>query len=90
MTTPRRLPLVCVALLVLGVHARPSDAKASLAPLTITELHFNPSDEQGPDAEFEFIEILNTGDETVDLSGFSLTVAVELTFPAGTLLEPGQ
>jgi hypothetical protein len=39
----------------------------------------------------EFVEIINIGDEPIDLSGatFSDFISVRLTLPAGTALEPG-
>ncbi|WP_193213811.1 lamin tail domain-containing protein [Luteolibacter marinus] len=52
----------------------------------INEFHFKPFD--GTELE-EFIELHNPGDSTLDLSGWSLTDAVEYTFPPGTSLAPG-
>ena len=40
--------------------------------LVINEIHYNPADAQGADADFEFIEIVNTGPEAVNLEGFTL------------------
>ncbi len=62
--------------------------------LAITELHYNPatnaavSDSQ----ELEFIEILNTGASSVDLSGIQLTTFATnpYVFANGLSLAPGQ
>jgi hypothetical protein len=65
-----------------------------LANLRITELMYNPP--AGPDGiennEFEFIELRNTGHETLDLSGVSFTQGVAFSFGGGsvTSLAPGQ
>jgi len=58
-------------------------------PLVINEIHYNPADSQGPDAAYEFIEVVNTGDAAVDLEGYTL-VGVEFIFPAGATIEPGE
>ena len=58
-------------------------------PLVINEVHYNPADAQGSDADFEFIEIVNTGAATVNLEGFTL-VGVEFTFPTGAAIDPGE
>jgi len=58
-------------------------------PLVINEIHYNPTPAQGSDADYEFIEVVNTGDEAVNLEGFTL-VGVEFTFPAGASIDPGE
>ncbi len=62
-----------------------------LPRLVITELHYHPADppEGSPhsDDDFEFIELQNVGPTPIALEGFSLTAAVEFTFPAMTLLS---
>jgi hypothetical protein len=64
--------------------------------LQVTEVMFNPPvspSEDGWDSEdFEFIELMNTGTATVDLSGVRLTEGIEFAFAAGsvTQLTPGQ
>ncbi len=51
----------------------------------VTEVHYNPD---GSD-DYELIELGNTGDQLLDLSGARLEGAVEFLFPAGTYLAPG-
>ena len=40
-----------------------------ISPVLITEIHYNPSSEQGLDSEWEFIELFNPNNEAIDLSG---------------------
>jgi hypothetical protein len=54
-------------------------------PVVITELHFDPSKEQG---QGEFIEIANVTKEEIDLSGWQVTGAKRTTFAEGTRLGP--
>ena len=54
-----------------------------------------PQYEQAPDIPFaeseeEWIELYNRSQQTVDLSGWSLSDAVRFEFPQGTLLGPDQ
>ena len=53
--------------------------------LHFTEIMYNP---QGGDA-FEFLELRNDGPAPLDVSGW-LFEGLDYTFPAGTLLAPGQ
>ena len=55
------------------------------AEIVINEIHYNP-EERGP--SLEYIELLNTGSEPVDLSHWHLIDAVEFAFPTGTKLAP--
>lgn len=59
---------------------------ANLDPTTvvINELHYNPD---GDDAEF--IELLNTGNQAIDLSGWQID-GIGLTIENGTVILPGQ
>ncbi|NTX07505.1 putative Ig domain-containing protein [Myxococcus sp. CA040A] len=53
-----------------------------------------PSGDGGtvPDSQYEFVEVINTGGSTADLSGWSLSDAnvVRHTFATGTLVPPGK
>jgi len=60
------------------------------SPIVITELHYNPSLDQGIDNNFEFIELFNRGNRTVDLSGYRFVEGLEFALPPGTILRPGQ
>ncbi|MBA7511576.1 hypothetical protein ES705_03572 [subsurface metagenome] len=63
--------------------------------LKVTELHYHPVDViQGTDTtsgkSFEFIEFKNTGETSLNLSGFVLDSAVYYEFPPNTILGPKQ
>ena len=69
--------------------------------LTITEINYNPADPSDAELtaipgvnndDFEFIEILNTGAQTMDLTGVELTngVTFDFTTSAITSLDPDQ
>ena len=57
-------------------------------PLVINELHYNPSAAQGDDTAF--IELFNRGTEPFDVSGAKFSSGVSFTFPANTLVAPGE
>ncbi|MCZ2115144.1 MAG: CotH kinase family protein, partial [Anaerolineae bacterium] len=64
--------------------------QVDLPDIVINEIHYNPSDAQGDDALYEFFELYNRGDKTVDLSDFAITAGVEFTFPSGVTIAPGE
>ena len=41
--------------------------------VVINEIHYNPSDDQGPDSTFEFLEIYNNSLNQISLSGWTLS-----------------
>lgn len=57
------------------------------AEMVISEILYDadPSNAGG-----EFIELVNTGSEAVDMGGWVLGDAVDYTFPPGTLVAPGE
>jgi hypothetical protein len=57
-------------------------------PLRIVEVMYNPS---GPEETLEYFELLNTGDETIELAGVQITEFSTggFTFSAG-MLNPGE
>jgi predicted extracellular nuclease/plastocyanin len=65
----------------------------TLPTVLINEIHYNPCGLQGDDFDWEFAEFVNTGSESVDLSGYELwtgnTPALALTFPEGTVIPAG-
>ena len=76
-------------------------AAADASNLAITEINYHPHDPtpeelaRDPgfdDNDFEFIELLNTSDDYIDLAGVALTTGVTFAFDAGesTLLGPGE
>lgn len=58
--------------------------------IIISELHYNPSLEQGIDNNFEFVELFNRGNRTVDLSGYMFIEGLLVELPPGTSVSPGQ
>jgi len=62
-----------------------------LTPLAVTEIMYNPppySIWKGND--LEFIELKNTGTNTLNLGGLGFTAGITFNFSTGTLLGPGQ
>jgi hypothetical protein len=55
--------------------------------LVINEIHYNPIPDQGADEDYEFIEIFNAGNNTVNLENFAFTDGIEFTFPAGAMIN---
>jgi hypothetical protein len=61
-----------------------------LSRLALTEIMYNPPAIGLVDGdEFEFLELKNTGTNTLNLSGLGFA-AINFAFTNGTLLEPGQ
>ena len=65
----------------------------------VTELNYHPAnpspaeeaaDPTYNDDDFEFIELKNIGAVPIDLGGASFTAGISFTFPAPTLLAPGD
>ena len=63
----------------------------SLANLLVTEIMYHPPAEGEVDGdEFEFLELKNVGAASLDLGGAKFIDGLSYTFPAGTVLAPGQ
>ncbi|MEM7235779.1 MAG: lamin tail domain-containing protein [Planctomycetota bacterium] len=56
------------------------------AEVVINEIHYEPEDKQSGE---EFIELFNSGDEDVDLSGWYFSAGIDYTFPEGTKIPGG-
>jgi hypothetical protein len=59
--------------------------------LRITEIHYHPLDEgdaENNDGEYEFLELKNIGNETLDLSGMYFSRGLTYLFPNNTVLSP--
>jgi hypothetical protein len=59
---------------------------APVPQLVLNEVHYNPA---GDDVPFEFIEIVNIGQETVALTDFQLS-GVNYVFPTGAAIDPDE
>jgi hypothetical protein len=58
--------------------------------LQLSEVMYNPPKFGGVDGEeFEFLELCNTGNSMLDLSGLAFSDGIVFSFPNETLLEPG-
>jgi|TARA_B110000093_G_scaffold131946_1_gene141143 hypothetical protein len=74
---------------LLSLYGQICNPALEFAPV-ISEIHYNPSFEQGPDSEWEFVEIYNPYTVTIDISGWYITDEVEAPFAEGTHIEPGR
>ncbi len=63
-----------------------SHVYAAIPSLHISSIHYHPA--LNPEAEF--IEIENPGNATIDLSGYRISQAIELTFEDGVTIEPNE
>ena len=61
-------------------------ALASSTNLAITQIHYNPA---GPGNLTQFVELMNIGAQTIDLTSVHFTLGIQFTFAANTLLAPG-
>ena len=85
---------------VTGVNVTGDTALPEPPTIAITELYFQPESLSIPEIaagfssnlDFEFVEIMNTGNETVSLAGVQLTDDARFAFPADSpqTLEPGE
>lgn len=59
--------------------------------LVISEIMYNPPSLGATDgSDLEFLELKNSGTNTLDLSGLTFTAGINFTFTNGTTLKPGQ
>lgn len=76
----------------------PGTVPANATNLVISQFCYRPPDPTLPGElavsadrdDYEFIEFLNIGTATIDLSGDQLTGGVSFTFSGSTLLDPGE
>ncbi|MCA9998980.1 MAG: lamin tail domain-containing protein [Anaerolineales bacterium] len=61
-----------------------------LSKLVINEIMYHPPDDTGLDGnEYEFLELLNTGSETLNLDNVTFAAGITYTFPPGATVPPG-
>ncbi|HEY3324999.1 MAG TPA: cadherin domain-containing protein [Planctomycetota bacterium] len=66
-------------------------APQDFSALKVTEIMYDPPAFNGTDgAEFEFIELKNTGAVALNLSGAQFTSGLGYTFASGSVINPGQ
>lgn len=78
----RYLAAICLLVVFTGTFVRAADSD-----VVITEILYNPNP---VNTGGEFLEIQNTGTESVNVSGWVLTNAVDFTFPTNTTLDSGE
>ncbi len=61
--------------------------------IVVSEIMYHPQDSPADstyaDDDFEFLELQNTEDVPVDLSGFHFAAGIEYVFPEGTVIDAG-
>lgn len=75
-----------------------SGTPAAAGNLAVSEIHYHPADPSLAEIavgfrnsdDFEFLELINTSANPIDLSGSRFTTGIDFTFPLGTILTPGQ
>lgn len=81
----RVIPFVAM-LMVMLLNSNLTFAQFNESDIVITEISYNPP-ESGTDS-LEYIELLNVGNTTIDMTDYSFTQGVTFTFPSYTL-APG-
>lgn len=59
-------------------------------PIILSEIYYNPPKSQGPDEDYEFLEIYNRGDYSLNLAGYEFKDGISFTFPANSWINPGE
>ncbi|MEZ5299652.1 MAG: LamG-like jellyroll fold domain-containing protein, partial [Verrucomicrobiales bacterium] len=68
-------------------------APASAENLAVSQIHYHPAtaaDDPHSAKDYEYLEIMNIGAQTIDLNGLHLRGEVSFDFSAGTFLAPGE
>ena len=71
------------------------DPNEDYSNLKITELHYHPKDSLADTLivsgkSFEFVELKNTGDKPINLTGLNFTSSIDYQFPGNEVLAPNQ
>ena len=83
---------------VVDTFATPSQPTASQQNLRVSEVMYHPADPTAAEqaaipgltsSSFEYIELVNTGSQTLDLSSVTLDGGIAYSFPQGTSLQAG-
>ena len=72
-------------MMLLSQYGMDCDENLWLDPI-ISEIHYNPSSQQGNDSGYEFVELMNPHPFAINLSGWSLADGVSCNFPEGTVI----
>ncbi len=71
-------------------YGSPGEKNTLRNPIILTEIFYNPPAELGVDTDYEFLEIYNRGDFTMDLSDYEMTDGISFTFPANSSIAPNE
>ncbi|PCJ81481.1 MAG: hypothetical protein COA49_05150 [Bacteroidetes bacterium] len=74
---------------LLATYGMSCEGLPSFEP-SISEIHYNPSTQQGSDNLWEFVEIYNPHEFGIDIGGWYLADAVSAIVPNSTWLEAGS
>ena len=65
-------------------------APPTIPDIVINEIMYNPATALGLDDYYEYVELYNNENTTVDLSGFTFPLGITFTFPQGTTMAAGS
>jgi hypothetical protein len=82
----------------LAVNNTTTVTPASAANLVVSELMYHPADPGGAESDagftssdqFEYLEVMNIGTSTINLTGVAFSAGIDYAFASGTTLPPGQ
>ena len=74
---------------LLSTYGMSCDGLPAYEP-SISEIHYNPSTQQGTDSEWEFVELYNPHPFGINLSEWRLAEAVNALVPTNTWLNAGE
>ena len=77
------VPGLVIRRALLSAAALVCAVSSAFSQVVINELHYDPALKTEP---VEFIELYNTGPNTIDLSGWRFSAGVDFTFPAGSVI----
>ncbi|MEZ5323728.1 MAG: CotH kinase family protein [Verrucomicrobiales bacterium] len=75
-----------LALILSALIGSAALAPAAVAGVVINEIMYNAPNDLD---ELEFVELLNSGTDAVDISGWQLSKGISYTFAEGTVMRPG-
>ncbi|MBL9135184.1 MAG: lamin tail domain-containing protein [Verrucomicrobiales bacterium] len=73
--------------IVEGVYRPEGFPEATPENLVVSEVHYHPREDA---VEAEFVELWNSSDQGIEISGVKLGGAVAYEFPSPSVLEPGE
>ncbi len=86
MALRRVLAVITAGTLALGILGAHDRAFAEPGGVVISELHYHAGTDLDTD---DFLELANTGSSSADLTGWSFTAGITLSFPVGSAIPAG-